>query len=122
MIKTYSEFIKESFGGGYGLSVTFVDKRGRKYRENREFATMDSARRFMIDWVEKHLGGSVEYFDICSGTNYSDPDCLEVWGGYGGYFANIVNGGYKHNQQFSYREIKDIENCEVDINSYLGTR
>lgn len=122
MIKTYSEFIKESFGGGYGLSVTFVDKRGRKYRENREFATMDSARRFMIDWVEKHLGGSVEYFDICSGTNYSDPDCLEVWGGYGGYFENIVNGGYKHNQQFSYREIKDIENCEVDINSYLGIR
>lgn len=122
MIKTYSEFIKESFGGGYGLSVTFIDKSERKYRESREFATLDSARKFMIDWIEKHSGGSVEYFDICSGSNYSDPEYLEVWGGYGGYFANIVNGGYKHNQQFSYREIQDIERCEVEINSYLGIR
>lgn len=119
MIKTYSEFIKESFGSGYGLSVTFVDKRGRKYRESREFATIDIARRFMIEWLEKHSGGSVEYFDICSGSNYSDPDCLEVWGGYGGYFANIVNGGYKYNQQFSRREIEDIERSEVDINTFL---
>ena len=120
MIKTYSEFIKEAFGSGYGLSVTFVDKRGRKYRENSEVISVESARKFMVDWLEKHPVARVEYFDICSGSNYSDPDCLEVWGGYGGYFANIVNGGYIHNQQFSYREIQDIKNREVDINSYLG--
>jgi hypothetical protein len=126
MIKTYSEFIKEAFGKafgrGYGLSVTFVDKRGRKYRETREFESMDSCRQFMVDWVEKHSGSRVEYFDICSGSNYSDPDFLESWAGYGGYFANIVNGGYREQQQFSYREIQTIENCEVDINSFLGIR
>ena len=122
MIKTYSEFIKEAFGSGCGLSVTFVDKRGRKYRETREFASEDGCRQFMIDWVEKHSGSRVEYFDICSGSNYSDPDCLDVWGGYGGYFANIVNGGYREQQQFSYREIQNIEDCEVDIKSFLGIR
>lgn len=122
MIKTYSEFIKEAFGSGYGLSVTFVNKSGRKFRETREFSSMDSCRKFMVDWVEKHVGSRVEYFDICSGTNYSDPDCLEVWGGYGGYFFGIVNGGYREQQQFSYREIQNIEDCEVDINSFLGIR
>ena len=47
MIKTYSEFIKEAFGSGYGLSVTFVDKRGRKYRESREFEYSGCCRQFM---------------------------------------------------------------------------
>lgn len=117
-IKTFNEFINEAYGSGYGLNMTAV-KRGKKFREERIFPTIDSAREFMIDWVNKHPGSNIEYFDICSGANYSDPDCLVVWGGYGGYFANIVNGGYKYNQQFSRGEIKDIENNEVDIKSYL---
>lgn len=119
MIKTFSEFIKESFGSGYGLNMTAIDKSGKKFRENLSFDKFQDARMFMINWLDKHPGGSIEYFDICSGSNYSDPDSLEVWGGNGGYFANIVNGGYKHNQQFSYREIKQIENCEVDMNTYF---
>lgn len=118
IIKTFNEFINEAYGSGYGLNMTAV-KRGKKFREERIFPTIDSAREFMIDWVNKHPGSNIEYFDICSGANYSDPDCLVVWGGYGGYFANIVNGGYKYNQQFSRGEIKDIENNEVDIKSYL---
>ena len=122
MIKTYSEFIKEAFGSGYGLSVTFVNKGGRKIRETRTFSTVEGCRRFMIEWVEKHSNSRVEYFDICSGTNYSDPDSLEVWGGYGGYFFNIANSSYKGRQQFSYKELKNIENCEVEIDSYLKTR
>ena len=117
-IKTFNEFINEAYGSGYGLNMTAV-KRGKKFREERIFPTIDSAREFMIDWVNKHPGSNIEYFDICSGANYSDTDCLVVWGGYGGYFANIVNGGYKYNQQFSRGEIKDIENNEVDIKSYL---
>ena len=118
IIKTFNEFINEAYGSGYGLNMTAV-KRGKKFREERIFPTIDSAREFMIDWVNKHPGSNIEYFDICSGANYSDTDCLVVWGGYGGYFANIVNGGYKYNQQFSRGEIKDIENNEVDIKSYL---
>lgn len=118
IIKTFNEFINEAYGSGYGLNMTAV-KRGKKFREERIFPTIDSVREFMIDWVNKHPGSNIEYFDICSGANYSDPDCLVVWGGYGGYFANIVNGGYKYNQQFSRGEIKDIENNEVDIKSYL---
>ena len=91
----------------------------QKFRENVSFATEDSAREFMINWLQKNPDSNIEYFDICSGSNYSDPDCLDVWGGYGGYFANIVNGGYKWNQQFSYAELKHIEKCEVDIETYL---
>lgn len=118
IIKTFNEFINEAYGSGYGLHMTAVNH-GKKFREERIFSTIDSAREFMIDWLSKHIGYTIEYFDICSGSNYSDPDCLEVWGGYGGYFANIVNGGYKYNQQFSRREIDAIERCEVDINTYL---
>jgi hypothetical protein len=118
MIKTFKEFINETYGRGYGLSMTAV-KRGKKYRENASFDTENSAREFMINWLQKNPGSSIEYFDICSGSNYSDPDCLVFWGGYGGYFANIVNGGYKYNQNFSRREIEYIENCEVDIKLYL---
>ena len=119
MIKTFSEFIKESFNDGYGLTMTILDKSGNKSRENMTFDRIEDARMFMINWLEKHPGSSIVYFDICAGYNYSDPDGLEVWGGNGGYFANIVNGGYKHNQQFTYREIKEIERSEVDINDFL---
>lgn len=122
MIKTFSEFINESFNSGFSLSITTIDKRGQKDRNNYMFDREDDARKFMIDWLEKHPGGTIEYFDICSGSNYSDPDCLDVWGGTGGYFANIANGGYKHRQQFSYKEIKEIERCEVDINTFLRIR
>ena len=118
IIKTFNEFINEAYGGGYGLHMTAVN-RDKKFREDRMFSTIDSAREFMIDWLSKNIGYTIEYFDICSGSNYSDPDCLEVWGGYGGYFANIVNGGYKYNQNFSRREIDDIERSEVDINTFL---
>ena len=121
MIKTFKEFVNEAYGSGYGLTMTAV-KKGKKFRENASFATEDSAREFMINWLQKNPDSNIEYFDICSGSNYSDPDCLVVWGGYGGYFANIVNGGYKYNQQFSRREIDDIENSEVDIKSYLGIK
>lgn len=119
IIKTFREFVNESFGGRYGLTITTINKSGEKNRENIEFNRIEDARMFMINWLDKHSGGSIEYFDICSGSNYSDPDALEVWGGNGGYFANIVNGGYKHNQQFSYRELKHIEECKVDLNTYL---
>ena len=122
MIKTFSEFIKESFGSGYGLTMTVVDSKGQKRRENYSFDRMEDARRFMIDWMGKNPSGNIEYFDICSGSNYSDPDCLEVWGGKGGYFYNVVNSSYKDHQQFSYREMSKIERSEVDINSYLGIK
>ena len=119
MIKTFSEFINESFDSGYGVNITFIDRKGQKYRENRIFDKYGDVREFMLNWLEKNPGGSIEYFDICSGSNYSDPDCLDVWGGYGGYFANIVNGGYREQQQFSYREIQNIEDCEVDLKSFF---
>ena len=50
------------------------------------------------------------------------PGCFVVWGGYGGYFFNVVNSSYRDRQQFSYSEIKDIERCEVEIETYLKTR
>ena len=119
MIKTFEEFVNESFSGReYGLTMTVNTKHG-KFTEKYSFDTIETARKFMINWLDKHPGTSIEYFDICSGSNYSDPDCLEVWGGDCGYFANVAYGGYKYNQQFTYREIKEIERCEVDINSYL---
>lgn len=120
MIKTFEEFINESFDSGYGLSMTVIDNKGQKFRNNYSFDRLSDAHKFMINWLEKNPGGTIEYFDICSGSNYSDPDCLEVWGGKGGYFYNVVNSSYKDRQQFSYREIKKIEDCEMDINSYLG--
>lgn len=122
MIKTFNEFIKESFDSGYGLSMTVVDKKGQKYHNKYSFKTMREAHDFMVNWLEKNPGGSIEYFDICSGTNYSDSDYLEVWGGKGGYFYNVLNSGYKGRLQFSHREIRKIEDCEVDINSYLKIR
>lgn len=118
MIKTFNEFVNEAYGNGYGLTMTGV-KKGKKFHENSSFVSEDSARDFMINWLQKNPGSTIEYFDICYGSNYSDPDCLVVWGGHNGYFANIVNGGYKYNQNFSRREIKDIESSEVDIKSYL---
>ena len=30
MIKTYSEFIRESFDSGFGLSIVFVNNSGKK--------------------------------------------------------------------------------------------
>ena len=120
MIKTFSEFIKESFDSGYGLSMTVIDKNGQKHRNDYLFDSIIDVRKFMINWLEKNPGGTIEYFDICSGSNYSDPDSLEVWGGVGGYFYNVVNSRYKERQQFSYKEIQKIEQCEMDINSYLG--
>jgi hypothetical protein len=122
IIKTFSEFIKESFDSGYGLTITVIDKKGRKIRDSFTFKTLRDARNYMINWLERNPGGTIEYFDICSGSNYSDPDCLEVWGGKGGYFYNVVNSSYKDRQQFTYREIKQIEQCEMDINSYLGIK
>ena len=122
MIKAFSEFIKESFGSGYGLTMTVVDGKGQKHRNNYTFDRLEDARRFMIDWFGKNPNGVIEYFDICSGSNYSDPDCLEVWGGQGGYFYNVVNSSYKDHQQFTYREMSKIERSEVDINSYLGIK
>lgn len=122
MIKTFSEFINESFDSGYGLSMTVIDRKGKKYRNDNIFDSEKDAREFMIDWLESNAGGTIEYFDICSGSNYSDPEYLEYWGGKGGYFYNVLNSGYKGRQQFSYREIQKIEDCEVDIKSYLGIR
>lgn len=122
MIKTYSEFIKESFGSGCALAITTVNKRGVKSRDNYMFKCELDAREFMLNWLTKHPGGRIEYFDICTGSNYSDPDCLVVWGGYGGYFFNVVNSSYRDRQQFSYSEIKYIERCEVEIETYLKTR
>ena len=120
MIKTFGEFIKESFESGYGLNMTAANASGKKIRETGMFKRLEDARRFMIDWLDRNPDSSIEYFDICSGSNYSDPDCLEVWGGQGGYFYNVVNSSYKDNQQFTYREMSKIERSEVDINSYLG--
>lgn len=122
IVKTFSEFIKESFDSGYALTITVIDKKGIKYRDNLTFKTLRDASNFMINWLERNPGGTIEYFDICSGSNYSDPDCLEVWGGKGGYFYNVVNSSYKDRQQFTYREIQQIEQCEMDINSYLGIK
>lgn len=120
MIKTFEEFIKESFDSGYGLNMTAANASGKKIRETGMFKRLEDARRFMIDWLDRNPDSSIEYFDICSGSNYSDPDCLEVWGGQGGYFYNVVNSSYKDHQQFTYREMSKIESSEVDINSYLG--
>ena len=120
MIKTFEEFIKESFDSGYGLKMTAANASGKKIRETGMFKRLEDARRFMIDWLDRNPDSSIEYFDICSGSNYSDPDCLEVWGGQGGYFYNVVNSSYKDHQQFTYREMSKIESSEVDINSYLG--
>ena len=120
MIKTFDEFIKESFDSGYGLNMTAANANGKKIRETGMFKRLEDARRFMIDWLDRNPDSSIEYFDICSGSNYSDPDCLEVWGGQGGYFYNVVNSSYKDHQQFTYREMSKIESSEVDINSYLG--
>lgn len=122
IIKTFSEFVNESFDSGYGLSLTVIDKKGQKYNNNYSFKSMKDAHDFMVNWLEKNPGGTIEYFDICSGSNYSDSDNIEVWGGKGGYFYNVVNSGYKDRQQFSYREIQKIEQCEMDINSYLRIR
>lgn len=122
IIKTFSEFIKESFDSGYGLTITVIDKKGRKNRDSFTFKTLRDAHNFMINWLERNPGGTIEYFDICSGSNYSDPDYLEVWGGKGGYFYNVVNSSYKDRQQFEYREIQKIEQCEVDVNSYFGIK
>lgn len=122
MIKTFSEFIKESFDSGYGLSMTVIDKNGQKHRNDYLFDSIRDVQKFMINWLEKNPGGTIEYFDICSGSNYSDPDNLEVWGGEGGYFYNVLNSSYKDRQQFSYKEIQKIEQCEMDINSYLGIK
>jgi hypothetical protein len=119
MIKTYSEFIKESFDSGYGLSVNFINKKGQMFRETQMFDTIRDAKKFMVDWLDKN-GGSVKYFDICSGSNYSDDEYLEVWGGEGGYFYNVINSSYKDRQQFTYKEIKKIEIAEVDVKLYLG--
>ena len=119
MIKSFNDFIKESYISGCGLTMTAVNKSGKKVRENYVSSTVEDAREFMINWLKKHPNYRIEYFDICSGSNSSDPESLEVWGGYGGYFANIVNGGYKYNQNFSRREMDDIERSEVDINTFL---
>ena len=119
MIKNFNDFIKESYISGYGLTMVAVNKSGKKIRENYVSNTVDDARVFMINWLKKHPSYRIEYFDICYGSNSSDPESLEVWGGYGGYFANIVNGGYKYNQNFSRREIDDVERSEVDINTFL---
>lgn len=119
MIKLFNEFINESFDSGYGLSMTVIDRSGQKYRNSNIFDSVKDARDFMIDWLERNPGGTIEYFDICSGSNYSDPEYLEYWGGKGGYFYNVLNSSYKDRQQFSYREMKEIERNEVDINSFL---
>ena len=121
MIKTFDEFINESFDSGYGLNMIAV-KGDRKFNNNVIFERLEDARRFMIRWLNSNPDGSIEYFDICSGSNYSDPDCLEVWGGQNGYFYNIMNSSYKNSQQFTHREMSKIERCEVDINSYLGIK
>ena len=73
------------------------------------FKRLEDARRFMIDWLDRNPDSYIEYFDICSGSNFSDPDGLEVWGGQGGYFYNVVNSSYKDHQQFTYREMSKIE-------------
>lgn len=120
MIKKFSEFIKESFDSGYSLNITVINKKGLKFSNIISFKTLRDANEFMVNWLKNNPGGTIEYFDICSGSNYSDPDNLEVWGGEGGYFYNVLNSSYKDRQQFSYKEIQKIEQCEMDINSYLG--
>ena len=121
MIKTFDEFINESLDGGYGLNM-IADKGGRKFTENAIFKRLEDARRFMIDWLDSNPGGSIEYFDICTGSNYSDPEGLQAWGGKSGYFYNIINSTFKHSQKIKQREKSKIERCEVDINSYLGIK
>lgn len=120
MIKTYSEFIRESFDSGFGLSIVFVNNSGKKITDERMFKSLEDARKFMIDLANKNSGGYIEYFDICSGYNYSEPKNLKVWGGEGGYFYNVLNLKDKDSRQFSRREFEMIERCEVDINEYLG--
>jgi hypothetical protein len=122
MIKTFEEFVNESLyyeDEGYKLTIVVVDKSGKKNTEyvNQSFETMYGAREYMKDLINK--GCSIKYFDICSGEYHSDPEFLEIWGGYDGHFYNVVNSGYKENQQFSYKELKYIEKCEVDIEEYL---
>ena len=121
MIKTFEEFINESFNSGYGLNMDAV-KGDDIFRESGMFESIEDARRFMINWLKRNPGSYIKYFDICSGSNFSEPDGLEVWGGQGGYFYNVLNSSYKDHQQFTYREIRKIERSEVDINSYLGIK
>lgn len=118
-IKTFDEFIKESFGSGYGLNIVFVDVKGYKNREEMIFDNLQDIKKYMKNWLDKNQDGYIEYFDICKGSNYSDPNCLEFWGGQGGYFYNILNSNIKHKQNFSYRDIKRIEDREVNIDEYL---
>ena len=120
-IKTFKEFINESFERGYGLNMVAINKDGKTFTETRLFDTIDEIRKFMNDWISTN-GGYIKYFDICSGSNFSDPECLEVWGGTDGYFYNVLNSTYKNRQQFTYSEIKKIKRSEIDVNSFLGIK
>ena len=120
-IKTFNEFINESFGDGCGLDMHAVNRAGEKFRNDAMFKSVLDAKAFMINWLKTN-GGEITYFHIHAGSNFSEPDGLVAWGGEGGYFYNVVNSSYKDHQQFTYREISKIERSEVDINSYLGIK
>ena len=124
MVKTFEKFINESYydeDEGYKLTIVVLDKEGKESTEyvKQTFETMFDARKYMNDFMDNNPGCSIEYFDICSGEYNSDPEFLEIWGGKGGTFYDVVYSGYKGNQQFSYKELKYIEKCEVDLKSYL---
>lgn len=121
MIKKFNEFVNESYSNGYSLNMTAI-KGGKMFRENGTFPTMDDAREFMLNWLDSNPGSTIEYFDICLGTNYSDTSSLEVWGGNGGYFANIMDNddSIKWKQRLTSREMEKIARSEVDIESFLG--
>ncbi len=121
VIKSFKEFIGESFERGYGLNLTAINRSGEIFNETRLFDTIDEIRKFMNNWISTN-GGYIKYFDICSGSNFSDSEFLEVWGGTDGYFYNVLNSTYKNRQQFTYSEIKNIKRSEIEVNSFLGIK
>ena len=118
IIKTFSEFIEESFGG-CDLDMYAVNGAGKTFRDTAMFKSAVDAKEFMINWVKTN-GGNITYFSISKGSNSSEPDGLVAWGGEGGYFYNVLYSDIKYKTQFRPRQIDKIKRSEVDINSYLG--
>ena len=101
MVKTFEKFINESYydeDEGYKLTIVVLDKEGKESTEyvKQTFETMFDARKYMNDFMDNNPGCSIEYFDICSGEYNSDPEFLEIWGGKGGTFYDVVYSGLCH--------------------------
>ena len=120
MIKTFSEFINESYDG-CGLDMYAVNRAGEKFGNNAMFKSVEDAKAFMVNWVKTN-GGNIIYFHISTGSNFSEPDGLVAWGGEGGYFYNVLYSSFNKQPQFSSRQMNKIESKEVDINTYLGIK